>query len=281
MPRFIKVATSSGGPDNVIGSPDKTVSGQGTLLYDVPGAWTPVQVCCNWDTPISGDIEFCFDPSKWDKLMVRIHGYSTETEYCSIGRACVLPVNNDLYQAIRGENSSDCLRQDFCNVGMSCFPFKVLRLFEGSSCCGFCSTISSFPVPDGPSSDGPWTPKSVNFTFEKGGYSRFCSSCNPRESRVFITTESTQIRNARGYTTLSSNYLGFYWPDDDTQDYSSDPSAFTKILLTNNQCCFIPGVACCGSEIFFTKGATFGLYGIPKYSDSVISDRPYNTQDEE
>ena len=259
MARYIKTvsaATAAGGQICQIGGPSATIEGCGAGIYDTPGAWTPIDVCCNWNTAFNGRMEFCFNPSCYDELRVMIspmskicYNYSHQVQFYALNR-CM--------DQLRPQASGCCM----CN----CSEEMYHGTFYGRSGCCNQSAVQGNPYAYVGCACGPG---SLTITYCKRA-SSVCTSNNEYGCmRPWADVTATGGYGGNGMDRVmwhpyqSCCYKGIYWPEPSSpKDYSGDEYAFTKIIVCAECCCFMPGAICTdGVPWSALPTAVYGIWG--------------------
>lgn len=242
MSRFVQEATASGATSDVLGTGSTTFCGSGTQLYDVPGALTPIYVCCNWTTPISGLLDICVNFSLYDCLVVR--GTST-THCCHIDGVMVVPSNACIdtlmcAQCYCGLNHwySHQYSGHNCNIQQS----------QGCLCTGNMRSWSQLSY---------WE---FTFKYGQGVYSCDCACKSQHLSAsIFYANHSNSKRyDVQAVHGNNCCYRGF-WPTETVDSIEKIPDlGFCKFVIRGSDYnCFTP-LLCCTCEVC---GAFFGVWG--------------------
>ena len=71
MGRYVKQYVPSSGGTVYSG----TLQGDASGTYSTPGTWEPINVCCNWITPINNNtIQYNYNFSQWEMIKFVMHG---------------------------------------------------------------------------------------------------------------------------------------------------------------------------------------------------------------
>jgi len=241
MPRFVTLAPEEGGVVQcILGNATAKLCGCGFNLYDVPGAWTPIFVCCNWTTPISGFITIPVNFSCYDQIYFSsVFGNVCCTQCTSI---CVIP-SSASYTA---SYEATC----YCK----CNQFRIQRYSE---CICNTSVASGNPGINGGSGTNGG---SICAVLRPGPV---CAAQYPG----FMMDVTAIIGTASGQKRLISSNSGcinqgMCWPTDGPVPYEDLTGGFfNQIVVTGNNCCFTPKVHPSQSNV---SGAFFGVWGRPK-----------------
>jgi hypothetical protein len=247
MSRFVSEVTSGGAAADILGTGSTVFCGDGSKLYDVPGAFTPIAVCCNWDTAIAEHIRIDVNFSCYDCIVVRYHG--SHNCYNSTNRYFAHPSNSLIEGCNDGQYPMWC--QNFYTCGVCNLKNLCCRPYIPG--CYFSCQSHSFEVTMSADS----TPSYVNTAYSGIGLCTSATGLNGSMDKAMFSVTGD----------CASCYYQGCWPTAPKSFASLAETDFCQIVLGNENCCLIPYLCCCSS--YALPQAMFGVWGIPRSNPNV------------
>lgn len=254
MSRFVQVATAAGVTSDVLGTGTTTFCGNGEYLYDVPGAYTPIWVCCCWTTPIAGNVEIDVNFSLYDEVKFAVSGMSGYC--CNCQGLMVIPSNSNIDTCLSGTCYCCCnlwnvqtYSENTCNTTNQ----------QGCLCTGAftCWNRAGF----------------AEFIF-KGYQQTFACECQCKTplitAEIRAQSVTKYIQRQVSFNASCRCFYPGYWPKGIYEDMDSLPAtSFCKLVIRAECNCFTPLL--CQNAQCDLDGAFFGVWGIPKSNPNVTA----------
>jgi hypothetical protein len=271
MSRFVSVVTPSGVAADVSGTGSTIFCGDINKTFNVPGAFNPIFVCCDWTTPISGAIEIDVNFSCYDHLQFR----GTFSNYGSSCSCIMMMASNACIDAVFKHTASG----GFCYCDDT-NHFSGVRL-HGCNCQS--NSARNFPHMDGGPNDcmlGSF----VGDFFPYAGHS-CCINCDNRKHSHIATqitlyggnlNQSSYSFRQCIFSTCYSSALSVQcycgrWPPAAKAFSSFNAPDFCKIVINEQICrCLTPRIRSSDSTNRYTpEGTFFGLWGRLRQDTSI------------
>ena len=247
MSRFVQEATASGVSADVLGNGTTIFCGTAEKMYNMPGAYTPIWVCCNWTTPISSQVDIPVNFSCYDEVkFIAQTGFNCNN---ACGGVMVLPSNSCVDAQLCP--TCYCINSMWTAHTMESSSMNVNQ--QGCVCTGAFTCWNKLGY--------------VEVIMHQG---RMTHACEENCKNAMITLDyrarsATSFEKIRRYMLQPSCrcYYPACWPLAAKSYSSLNDDDLCKIVVRGgnpSEVCFTPLI--CGTcEV---DGAFFGVWGIPK-----------------